>query len=207
MKTVFTKEGLEKQKALIGEFIILFESLNDTMRFILPKIIFPKHITELQSKNIETLMTDLGAEQLKSKFESLIFDNFYSFPQFTKTNSRLSIKTSELAGIRNSIAHGSYRLGWHNFNGELSDNSFSLRHSKSTKNGYQKRSKIISTDELIELNKTLHEISSCYTLIQSIILLINVENRIDLAESYITSFIKKVDELEKISLKHLDILN
>ena len=35
-KEEFTCEGKEKQKALIGEFIINFESLNDWMRFIIP---------------------------------------------------------------------------------------------------------------------------------------------------------------------------
>jgi len=207
MEEEFTDEGFEKQKALIGEFIIRFENLNDWIRLILPKIIFPKVITKTELNNIETLMTDLGAEQLKSKFDSLIFDNFSSFPELSKTNNKLSNKVSELTSIRNSIAHGSYRLGWKDFNAELRDNTFSLRHSKSTKKGYEKRSKIISIKDLIELNEQLNELASCYKLISIIIRNLSYHNRIDLAEKNLKLLVNKIDEIDKINLKHLDILN
>ncbi len=207
MKEEFTEKGLEKQKALIGDFIIRFESLNDWIRFILPNIIFKKQITELELKNIETLMTDLGAEQLRSKFDLLIFDNFSSFPELSKTNNKLSNKISELTSIRNSIAHGTYRLGWKDFNAELSDDTFSLRHSKSTKKGYEKRSKILSTKDLIELNEQLEKLAFCYKLIHIIIRNLSNHNRIDLAEKNLQALVKKIDEIDKINLKHLDILN
>ncbi|ADY28197.1 hypothetical protein Celly_0362 [Cellulophaga lytica DSM 7489] len=207
MKEEFTEKGSEKQKALIGDFIIRFESLNDWIRFILPNIIFKKQITELELKNIETLMTDLGAEQLRTKFDSLIFDNFSSFPELSKTNNKLSNKVSELTSIRNSIAHGTYRLGWKDFKAELSDDTFSLRHSKSTKRGYKKRSKIISTKDLIELNELLEKLAFCYKLIHIIIRNLSNHNRIDLAEKNLHALVKKIDEIDKINLKHLDVLN
>jgi hypothetical protein len=207
MKEEFTEKDLERQKALIGDFIIRFERLNDWIRFILPNIIFSKQITKLELENIETLMTDLGAEQLRSKFDSLIFDNFSSFPELSKTNNKLSIKVSELTSIRNSIAHGTYRLGWKDFNAELSDDTFSLRHSKSTKKGYEKRSKIISTKDLIELNQQLEKLASCYKLVYIIIRNLSHHNRIDLAGKNLEVLIKKIDEIGKINLKHLDILN
>jgi hypothetical protein len=89
----------------------------------------------------------------------------------------------------------------------LSDDTFSLRHSKSTKGGYEKRAKIISTTDLIVLNEQLKKLAFCYKLIRIIIRNLSNHNRIDLAERDLQKLVKKINEIDKIDLKHLDILN
>ena len=203
----YTDEGIEKQKNLIGDFVINFENLNDWMRFIIPGIIFKGNGTTSQNKNIDTLLTDLGAEQLRAKFDSLIHDNFQSYPDFVIRNKELSKKVSQLSNIRNSIVHGSYRLGWKDFQGRLSDDSFSLRHSKPTKNGYEKRSMIISTNDLIELNTNLQKLSSCYNSIHVINRSIWIYKKDDLINRQIENFSGLVKSIKKLNLEHIDILN
>lgn len=206
-KEIFTEEGKEKQKALIGEFIINFENLNDWMRFIIPSIILKENLSNVNIKNIETLLTDLAAESLRSKFDSLIYDNFKSFPDFVNTNKILSKKVADLNQVRNSIAHGSYRLGWKDFEGGMSDESLSLRHSKPTKSGYEKRSKIISTSDLIELNENLLKVSSCYNSIAIIIRNIYVHKNKIQAIKFIEKLSLQVNNINKLKLDYLDILN
>ena len=207
MEDEISNKDFEKQEALIGRFIISFESINDWIRFIIPVIIFPNGVNEIQRRNIDSLLTDLGADQLRLKFDSLIFDSFSSFHGFIKVNNILSKKVSDLIPIRNSIAHGSYRLGWKNFNLESSNSTFSLRHSKSTKKGYQKRSKIISVDDLDNLIKITDEIISCYHKISVIIKHLNIHKKVDLAENKIIQLTEEVNNLDKINLPHLDIIN
>ncbi|MGY5849190.1 hypothetical protein [Salegentibacter sp. F14] len=207
MREDFSKEGIENQKKLIGEFVILFEDINDWIRLLIPEIVLQNSANYQQKKNVETLLTDLTAEPLKSKFDSLIFDNFSEFPELINTNKKLSKKVSNLNIIRNSIVHGSYRLGWKNFEGELSDQTFSIRHSKTTGKGYQKRSKIFRTSDLINLNKNLRKISGCYNSLAVIILHSNIFKQKNNAEEQIKNFQECVEEIENIKLEHLDILN
>jgi len=206
MKIDFTKEGLEKQKALVGEFVIHFEDLNDWIRFLIPRIIYKKFDNDLQLRNINCLTEGLSSDQLRNKFDSLIADNFKDLKKFIKVNQELSTKTAQFTTIRNSIVHGSYRLGWKNLNGEMNDSSFSLKHSKSTKKGFEQRSMIISIENLKELNQQLKLISYCYNLIASVRdTHWNYEN-LEQTEKYVDLLDKEVKKLKKPKLEHLEIL-
>jgi hypothetical protein len=207
MEEEFSREGIEKQKALIGDFVIQFEHLNDWIRFIIPEILFQMPVPEIDKNNVETLLTDIGAELLRSKFDSLVADNFSDYPDFIECNKKLSNKIANLTTIRNSIVHGTYRLGWKNFQAELSDSTFSLRHSKTTKNGYERRSKIISIEELEFLVQTMRRISACYNSISVIIQNIKVTKRMDLASKYLTQLENQLESINNPKLKHLDIIN
>ena len=207
MELEFSNEGLERQKTLIGDFIIQFEHLNDWMRFTIPRIIYGVFPTELKMRNIETLLTDLGAESLKSKFDSLLVDNFQDHPKLIDLNNKLSTKFSSLCNIRNTIAHGTYRLGWKNFNAGMNDESFSIRHSKATKKGYQKRSKIISVAELESLIISVRSLYPCYSHINTYIRCIQKKERNELKERYIKELERLVSSIDKIKFEHLNILN
>lgn len=209
MKQEFTKEEIEKQKALIGEFVIRFEDINDWIRFIIQHIILKdiEPVYELLSKNIETLLSDITAEPLRSKFDSLIVDNFNDYPELIKFNNLLSNKLQDLTTIRNSLVHGSYRLGWKNFQGEVSSNTLSLRHSRPTKRGFEKRSKIFLTTELSKLNHTLIQIAGCYNSIQVIIGFIKTGMENDSINELIQNLGQEINSIEKIKLSHIDILN
>src|SRR5690606_23397177 len=130
------------------------------------------------SKNFDCLTSELTTNPLKSKFDSLLADNFKHLEKLINLNKSLSNKVTKVQEIRNTIVHSSYRLGWKNFNGELDVDTLSIRKSKSTKDGFEKRAMIISTTQLKEYNSDLKKISSCYNLIAAIIEcdLINIEN-------------------------------
>lgn len=178
MTTLPTENQVNYQKQLIGEFIILFENLNGIVRFIIPKIIFTSSITERQNKNIETLLEQLTFSPLLNKFDSLIADNYSDFQRLITLNKELSIKSGKLLEIRNTIAHGSYRLGWRDFDGNLSSEYFSLMRSKSTKSGFEKRSMIISINSIEDLIKQVRDLNNSYFRISSIITFINLNQDI-----------------------------
>lgn len=201
------KDGLEIQKALIGEFVIFFEDINDWIRFLIPKIIFKGKIDKTQIKNIDCLTEQLTLEPLKSKFDALIADNFKDLKKLIEINKKLSIKISSFTTIRNSIVHGSYRLGWENFQGILTNNSFSLRHSKSTKKGFEKRAMIVSIDKLKELNLELKKISFCLNLIAAILdthFGYKLEKQ---TEIYLNLLDNEVNNIKNSKLEYLDIEN
>ena len=207
MKEEYNSDYIKDQRALVGEFVMRFENLNDWMRHIIPMIICENVDSKIQVRNIETLLADVTSEQLRSKFESLIFDNFSAYPKFINANKVFFKRTSDISKIRNSIVHGSYRLGWMNFVGEVSAETFSLRHSKATKGGYEKRSKIISNESLINLNGNLQKMGNSFNHIAVIVRLIMINKIPDKAQPNIKQFAERVLEQDKLELKHLDILN
>ena len=204
MDSKSTSEKLAKQRELIGDFFIQFDRAISSIPFLIPQIVFPINITKEQNVNIETLLAGMNAHQLKVKFDSLIIDNFKDQAELIQLNKKLSNKTTKLIEIRNSFAHGSYRIGWSNFSGEISENTFSLKHSKETKTGYEKRSKIHTTKELEKLIYQEHQIYSCYMQIAAIFDTIAMDNDISI---FIENLRLQIEKIGIIKFEHESILN
>lgn len=204
-KLPYSDEGIQNQKALIGEFFISFEQICDYIRFIIPMIIFKEIPNEENKNNVEILLTDITMNNLLDKFNALISENYKAYPKLIQTNNRLHSKIAELSKIRNSFAHGSYRLGWENFKGDLSNESFSLRHSKSKKTGYEKRSYILSIEKLKVFNSNLKKVDNCYGKISSAILNINLDNS-KIFNNIIDDLSNELNSIDKLDFKSL-ILN
>jgi len=201
-----SKEEIDFQKQLIGDFFIQFDSAISFIPQIIPRIIFPINLDYQKGRNIENLLAGMTADVLKSKLDSLVVDNYPKETKLFELNSKLSNKVSEIIEIRNSLAHGSYRLGWINLKGDYHKDTFSLRHSKSTKkNGYEKRSKIHHIEELQQLIQQLHIINNSYSKICSIIMLIN-DGRDD-GSRLIKQLEEDLKNIGKIKFSHLEILN
>ncbi len=169
-----TFEENNNQKKLIGEFFINFDYAVSVIPFIIPDILFPNNISKIQQVNVETLLEGLTTNPLIAKFDALLYVNYKNNEKLLKYNSQLSTKIKSISEIRNSFAHGSYRLGWCDFNGKLDKKYFNLKHSKLTKkNGFEKRSNIYNIDEIKKLNTQLLIIYNCYIKISAIINNIN----------------------------------
>jgi hypothetical protein len=197
-----SSEQIKTQKALIGEFIILFENINEWIRFIIPRIILLNFSDQLGINNIHTLLEGLTSDPLRNKLDSLINDNFSEFATVTLINKKLSKKVTELPQIRNSIAHGTYRLGWEDHVGNLNPEFFSLMHPKATKNGFEKRSKIIEIKTIEKLIFQMKLIMDCYANLTSIITQINLgKNETDITK-FITLIENNLKEIGTIELKY-----
>lgn len=169
----YTQEDADKQSKLIGKFFVQFDLTISIIPFMIPQIIYKRDCTNIEKRNIETLLSDLTASSLREKFDSLLADNYSEFTDLIDANKKLSASTAEMAQIRNTFAHGSYRLGWKNFDGELDKDHFSLRHSKATKNGYEKRSKIHNIDQIEKLIRQLLIMQNAYFKLSAIFMLNN----------------------------------
>ena len=203
----FTKVDVKQQYALIGEFIVRFEDVNDWVRFLIPKIIFPSNRSELQSRNIDSLIENITADQLRTKFDSLLADNFPNCPRLSELNNKLSAKTVDLAKIRNTIVHGAYRLGWKDQEGNLSNNTLSIKHGKATKRGFEKRSRIISTEKLESLNADLFKVSKAYNYIAAVIDTLNNYQLPKQADKFIMFLEDEIKSIPKFKFEEIDILN
>lgn len=169
----YTQEDSDNQSTMIGKFFVQFDQTISVIPFNIPQIIYKRRCTLLEKQNIETLLSDLTASSLREKFDSLIADNYSKFPELIATNKKLSTSIAEMSQIRNSFAHGSYRLGWKNFDGELDKTHFSLRHSKATKKGFEKRSKIYKLEQVEKLILQLHIMQNAYSKLSAIFMLDN----------------------------------
>ncbi|KYG72090.1 hypothetical protein EV198_0140 [Roseivirga ehrenbergii] len=207
MSEKFTEIDIQTQYALIGEFVVRFEDINDWLRFLIPKIIFPDKQSKLQTQNIGSLIENITADPLRSKFDSLISDSFTAYPKLSQLNLKLSSKIVELPQIRNTIVHGAYRLGWKDFEGNLSSDTLSVQHSKATKKGFEKRSKIISTKTLENLNRDMIKVSKSYNYIGAIIDCLNHHNLPEQADKYLIFLDKEIDSFNKMKLDEILTLN
>jgi hypothetical protein len=169
----YTQEDADNQSKLIGKFFVQFDQTISIIPFMIPKIIYKRNCSNIEKRNIETLLSDLTASSLREKFDSLLADNYSEFTDLIEANKKLSTSLAEMAQIRNTFAHGSYRLGWKNFDGELDKDHFSLRHSKATKNGYEKRSKIHNMEQVEKLIKQLLIMQNAYFKLSTIFMLNN----------------------------------
>jgi hypothetical protein len=169
----YTQEDADNQTALIGKFFVQFDQAISVIPYNIPQIIYRRQCTIIEKRNIETLLSDLTASSLREKFDSLLADNYSEFPELIKFNKKLSSTVAEMSQIRNSFAHGSYRLGWKNFDAELDKSHFSLRHSKATKSGFEKRSKIYNIEQVEKLIRQLLIIQNAYFKLSAIFMLDN----------------------------------
>lgn len=207
MEEIFTDINIQKQYSLIGEFVVRFEDINDWFKFLIPRIIFPINQSDLQLRNINSLTENITAKPLRTKLDSLISDNFPDYPRLSELNNKLSSKIVNLPEIRNTIVHGSYRLGWKDFDGNLSGNTLSIQHSKTTKQGFEKRSKIISTEKLENLNKNMIKVSKSYDYIAAIIRCLKYHKLPEQAGKYILWLEDEINSIKKFKLEEIDILN
>jgi len=207
MEEIFTDINIQKQYSLIGEFVVRFEDINDWFKFLIPRIISPINQSDLQLRNINSLTENITAKPLRTKLDSLIADNFPNYPRLSELNNKLSSKIVTLPEIRNTIVHGSYRLGWKDFDGNLSGNTLSIQHSKTTKQGFEKRSKIISTEKLENLNKNMIKVSKSYNYIAAIIRCLKYHKLPEQADKYILWLEDEINSIKKFKLEEIDILN
>jgi len=197
-----SEDEMNKQRQLIGEFIIEFEQICGFIRFIILDILYP-NASKLDNNNVEILLEGLTADPLRKKLESLIFDNYNDDKELINFSKEISKKFESLISIRNSFAHGSILLGRKNLSGESSGNTFLLKHSKTTKEGIDRNSMIIENSNLEYLIEQTRDI---YNIYSHIILLIDKEypeNNRNFSKEYIT---KKIESIGKIELKPIEKL-
>jgi hypothetical protein len=194
----FEETHINHQKKIIGDFFIKFDSVISMFPFIIPKIIYKKDPTELELRNIETLLCGMTASTLRQIYDSLIVDNYKELTELVRANQSLSKIIEKVTEIRNSFAHGSYRLGWEDFHGNLHKDYFSLRHSKATKNGYEKRSCIFKISQVEQLIKQLVNIEDAYLNMSIIFFLHREEKEID---SHILRLIESINKIDKIEFE------
>ena len=195
------QEDINYQHKIIGEFFVSFDKAISTIPFTIPKIIYKRECSKIELRNIETLLHEMAASTLKNTFDSLVADNYGKFPDLIKANSTVSKKMGEIIEIRNSFAHGSYRLGWKNLDGKIHKDFFSLRHSKATKKGYEKRSGIYNISQVENLIKQLLTIDHSYILMYTIFTQDSLEQE---TNSLIESLTKNVEEIGKVEFKPIE---
>ena len=193
-------EEINRQRQLVGEFIIEFEQICAFLRFIILRIINP-NADDLQCNNIEILLEGLTADPLKKKVDALICDNHAVNVALIKLNKRLSNKFTDLISVRNTFAHGTMIIGFNNFNGELSGNTFLLKHTKINKDGIDRNSMIIHCDQLESLIKQARSISDSYL---DISVLIGNQLTIESRGLMMVTLTKKIDDIGKIELKYME---
>ena len=203
MEEYFTLEDSHYQNRIIGEFFIKFDSAISTIPFIIPQIIYDRHYSNLEQRNIETLLVGMTASSLKTIFDSLLFDNYKSIPELLSENNKISKALAVIIEYRNSFAHGSYRIGWKDLNGNMHKDYLSLRHSKATKDGYEKRSGIYSISQIEKLINQLRTISSSYLLINTI--LFHIREKYEITNEMET-LKTMVSQIGKVELKPIEIL-
>lgn len=188
-------EEIKNQTALIGNYIICFEQISAFLRFIILKICYPDY-SKTQSNNIEILLEGLTADPLRKKLEALVYDNFPEEMELRKLNNELSKKFEKLIPIRNSIAHGSILVCYNGFDGELSSDTFLLKHSKATKTGIDRNSMIINLNSLQKLIIQARQIDGAYSQLGVLIDKdINDENK-ELHLDILKEKIKKIGTIE-----------
>lgn len=196
MSNIPTMDENKVQKALIGDLIIEFEQISAFIRYIILIICYPNH-TLIQNNNIETLLEGLTSDPLRKKLEALIYDNYSECLELLELNKKLSDKFNLMIQIRNSIAHGSLLIGWKNFNGELSADTFLLKHTKTTKTGIDRNSKIINIKSIERLNKQMQTINSAYS---NLCVLINKDISNENRELYLKRLKNLIDKIGSIEL-------
>ncbi|MBE9467888.1 MAG: hypothetical protein IMY72_06135 [Bacteroidetes bacterium] len=191
-----TENELNKQKSLIGEFVIRFEQICALIRLMILEVCYPNY-TKLQNNNTETLLEGLTSDPLRKKLEALIYDNFPNDDEMLLLNKKISDKFNKIIPIRNSIAHGSMLMGWKNFKGELSADTFLLKHSKTTKKGIDRNSKIINIKSIEKLIKQINWIDIYYS---TLYILIDRNKTKKDKEQYLNRLKKDIDKIGKIEL-------
>ncbi|UII26746.1 hypothetical protein LVD15_26200 [Fulvivirga maritima] len=199
-----SEEEIDTQHQLIGKFFVQYEETISIIPFLIPKIIFSDNNFGKNKRNIEILLEGLTSSSLRTKFDALIADNYRSQELLIKLNCKLSNINASITEIRNSFAHGSYRLGWSDFDGNLNKNTFSLRHSKSTKKGFQKRSRIYQIDELENLLRQMSYLKKAYQQIGVIIGLLNEDIEI---QQKLINLEDHINNIGQINFQHIDELN
>lgn len=197
-----TEEEIKNQSALIGAFIINFEQVCAFIRFIILKICYPNY-TKLENNNIEILLEGLTSEPLRKKLEALVYDNYQEEEELIRLSNLVSKKFSQLIPIRNSIAHGSMLMGYAGYDGELSSDTFLLKHSKSTKQGINRNSMIIKNSSLKFLITQTRFIDNAYS---ELCALIDKEIRPENKDLHLKQFRLKVEKIEAIKLDYEKIV-
>lgn len=197
----FTQKDYDYQTKLIGDFFVRFDQAISVMPFLIPQIIYKKRCSAIERRNIDTLLSEMTASSLRNKFDSLLADNYSDFPELIRANTELSSAASKIAEIRNSFAHGSYRIGWKNFEGKQDKNHFFLQHSKATKKGFDKRAKIYHIDQIKRLNQQLWTLYNAYIKFGAIFLLQNKNQSILDHIEFIKSDIKDIGKIQFSSIK------
>lgn len=192
----FTKSDEDYQSKIIGEFFVYFDMAISVIPFGIPKIIYKRNYTELEKRNIQTLLSGMVASSLKISFDSLLADNYKELPELIKINDNLSKSLDKITEIRNSFAHGSYRIGWKDFDGNMDKDFFSLRHSKATKKGYEKRSGIYKISQLENLINELRIMQKSYLLIFTIITLKNQNQDFNMYMDILRETLKSIGKLD-----------
>ncbi len=195
-----TEEEIKNQAALIGAFIINFEKVCAFIRFIILKICYPNY-TKLENNNIEILLEGVTSEPLRKKLEALVYDNYQEEEELIKLSNLVSKKFSELVQIRNSIAHGSMLMGYAGFDGELSSDTFLLKHSKSTKQGIDRNSMIIKNSSIEFLIKQTRLIDNAYS---ELCVLIDKDIEPENKALHIEQFRLKAEKIGRIKLDYED---
>jgi len=199
----FTQEDFNYQNKVIGEFFVQFDLAISTIPFTIPRIIYKRSHSNLELRNIETLLAGMSANQLKAIYDSLIADNYKDLPELIKANKILSTAVDKITEIRNSFAHGSYRLGWKDLNGNIDKNYFSLRHSKATKSGYEKRSWIFKLTQVQKLIDQLRIINSSYTSMNAVFHLHSQSQKLEPTMSIFLSTVPTIGKIEFIPIEEL----
>lgn len=87
-------------------------------------------------------------------------------------------------------------MGWKDFDGNIDKDYFSLRHSKATKSGYEKRSWSYKISQVEQLIKQLQNINNAYLLMNTIVFLHSQEEEIDSHIANLTESIPKIGKIE-----------
>ena len=203
MNNIPTNDEIENQKALIGEFIINYEQICSFIRFTIINFFYPDP-TSIQNNNIEILLEGMTADPLRKKLKALIHDNFQSENELLDLNKKLSEKFEQMLSIRNSIVHGSLFLGWNNFNGDLSAETFFLKHVKLTKNGIDKNSMIINVDTIKALIKQIYLINNAYSTLSILTTIKDIEP--ETKKTYLKYLKDTINNIGQIKLDYKDKL-
>jgi len=190
-------EEIKNQTALIGNYIICFEQISAFLRYIILKICYPNY-SKTQNNNIEILLEGLTADPLRKKLEALVYDNFPEEIELKRLNNELSKKFEKLIPIRNSIAHGTVLICSNGFDGELSSDTFLLKHSKATKTGIDRNSMIINLNSLQKLIKQIRQIDGAYCQLS---VLIDKDIKAENKEMRLSILKQKIEEIGIIKLE------
>lgn len=81
----FEENDINHQRKIIGEFFLQFDMVISTIPFNIPRIIYKKAHTELEKRNIETLLCAMTASTLKITYDSLIVDKLQRITRICKS--------------------------------------------------------------------------------------------------------------------------
>src|ERR1700712_4166202 len=100
----------DKVYELYGKFLVNFEHVSHLMRTCILYLIFPKPNPQ-QIRYNDILLEALTADQVRTKFIALIFEEFESASTVAKLAKTISSVYERAIPIRNSFAHGTSFIG------------------------------------------------------------------------------------------------